>query len=123
MTTGSSGLDLYSTASVSVSDKKQVVVGTGICVRIPSGYEGHVRPRSGLFSEYGVLTLFGTIDNDYRGEIRVGLYCVHCESVEIPIGTRIAQLVISPVAFPDILVVDKLSDTDRGDGGFGHTGY
>lgn len=100
------------------------LVDTGIRMEIPSGYEGQVRPRSGLAVHTGVTVLNapGTIDSDYRGEIRVPLINLGEEPFTIEPGMRIAQLVISPVIRATFVSVESLSGSDRGSGGFGSTG-
>lgn len=99
-------------------------IGTGIYVAIPEGYEGQIRPRSGLADDHGltVPNTPGTIDADYRGEIKVLLINLGHEQVVIEPGDRIAQLVIAPVASLAWDVVEELPGTERGDGGFGSTG-
>jgi dUTP pyrophosphatase len=99
-------------------------VPTGLCLAIPPGFEGQVRPRSGLAARSGVTCLNspGTIDADYRGEVRVILINLGEEAVTIRRGDRIAQLLISPVAQAEWREVDSLDGTARGEGGFGSTG-
>ena len=100
------------------------LVPTGLALAIPNGYEGQVRPRSGLAIKHGltVVNAPGTIDADYRGEVKVGLVNLGPEPVTIHRGERVAQLVISPVARVELEPVEELPPTSRGDGGFGHTG-
>ncbi len=100
------------------------LVPTGIAVAIPSGYEGQVRPRSGLALNHGITTLNapGTIDADYRGEIKVILINFGKEAFLLKRGERIAQLVIQAVIRADLKETDRLPETARGEGGFGHTG-
>ena len=118
-----SGLDLYADKNISIESKSYCAVGTGICIEIPSGYEGQVRPRSGLALKYGLglLNAPGTIDADYRGEIRVVLFNFGENKVEIKKGSRIAQLVIAPVCKVE-LQESELSESERGEKGFGSTG-
>ena len=125
-THGASGLDLLAAI---VEDKtipslERVLVPTGIQVSIPEGFEGQVRPRSGLALRDGIAVLNapGTIDSDYRGEIQVILYNTSNTSFTLQRGMRIAQLVVAPVVKAQFVVVDNLSRTERGAGGFGHTG-
>jgi dUTP pyrophosphatase len=110
-------------APLVVPPGQRALVPTGLRLAIPEGYEGQVRPRSGLALRHGltVLNAPGTIDADYRGEVQVLLINLGQEPVTIRPGDRIAQLVIAPVARAE-LVVAKLPDTQRGSGGFGHTG-
>src|SRR5882762_252360 len=99
-------------------------VPTGIAVEIPAGYEGQVRPRSGraLKEGLGVINSPGTIDADYRGEVKVLLVNLGQLAIRIMPGDRIAQLVIAPVTRAEIVEVEELTPTPRGPGGFGHTG-
>ncbi|MFI4917349.1 MAG: dUTP diphosphatase [Phycisphaerales bacterium JB060] len=101
-----------------------VVVPTGLAIAIPDGFEGQVRPRSGLATKRGVTVpnAPGTIDADYRGELRVALINLSKEPQPIEHGDRIAQLVIAPVAMCQVVVVDELDETVRGASGFGSTG-
>lgn len=100
------------------------LVPTGISIEIPAGYEAQVRPRSGLAAKHGlgVLNGPGTIDADYRGEIKVILFNFSKKPFPIERGDRIAQLVFSQVTRVEFEIVDKLKETKRGIGGFGHTG-
>ncbi len=100
------------------------LVPCGIAIAIPSGFEGQVRPRSGLASRHGITLVNspGTIDSDYRGEVKVPLINLGGEPFTIEPGTRIAQLVIAPVARAAVELVGDLSPTSRGDSGFGSTG-
>ena len=102
----------------------RLLVGTGIALAIPPGYEGQIRPRSGFALKDGVTVLNspGTIDSDYRGEIKVLLANLGNSAVEIRTGDRIAQLVIAPVARAVLQPVKSFTDTIRGDAGFGSTG-
>ena len=97
---------------------------TGLAMAIPEGYEGQVRPRSGLAASHGITVVNspGTIDSDYRGEIRVALVNLSSVAVRIAPLQRIAQLVISPVTRAVLMEVSELPSTDRGDGGYGSTG-
>jgi dUTP pyrophosphatase len=99
-------------------------VATGFAIAIPEGYEVQVRPRSGLALKHGITCLNtpGTIDSDYRGEVRVILANLGAEPFEIRRGERIAQLVPAPVQRADFREVDELDSTERGSGGFGSTG-
>jgi len=100
------------------------LVPTGLELEIPEGFEGQVRPRSGLAIRQGltVLNTPGTIDSDYRGEVQVILVNLGSDEVVISRGDRIAQLVIAPVTRATLAEVETLADTGRGAGGFGHTG-
>ncbi|MBI3759557.1 MAG: dUTP diphosphatase [Deltaproteobacteria bacterium] len=103
---------------------QRAAIPTGIAIEIPSGYEGQVRPRSGRALSEG-LTLVnspGTIDSDYRGELRVIMINLGSEPLTIKPGDRIAQVVFAPVVRMEIVEADRLEDSGRGEGGFGHTG-
>lgn len=102
----------------------RALVPTGFVLELPQGYEGQVRPRSGLAFKHGltVLNSPGTIDADYRGEIMVLLVNLGSETFRVQRGDRIAQLVIAPVASVEVVAVEALAETERGQGGFGSTG-
>jgi dUTP pyrophosphatase len=123
---GAAGMDLVAAidAPIAIEPRARVAVGTGLALAIPHGYEGQVRPRSGLAREHGltVVNAPGTIDADYRGEVVVLLVNLGERAVTITSGQRIAQLVIAPVAHATIEIADELSATARGAGGFGSTG-
>jgi len=103
---------------------ERILIPTGFGVALPDGYELQVRPRSGLAVKHGVTVINapGTIDADYRGEVRIGLVNVGREPYTIKRGDRIAQLVLAPVCRAMLLISDRLDETERGSGGFGHTG-
>ena len=126
MSDGASGMDLRAAVdgSVEIEPGEVALVPTGIAIAVPPGYEGQVRPRSGLALRSGILVLNtpGTIDSDYRGEIGVILANLGREPFRVERGDRIAQLVIAGVARAVWAERDALSVTVRGDGGFGHTG-
>ncbi len=125
-TPGSAGLDLYADLDVPLvlGSLERSAVPTGLAFEIPEGFEGQVRPRSGLALKQGLTCLNppGTIDADYRGEVKVILVNLSKESATIRRGDRVAQLVIAEVARAELKEVDALSDTSRGSGGFGSTG-
>lgn len=125
-TTGSSGMDIRAAVEEPLLIKTGgfALVPTNLMTEIPSGYEIQVRPRSGLAAKHGigVLNSPGTIDEDYRGEIKIILFNFAGEDFLIKRGERIAQLVLSKVYRAEVTESVNLSDTDRGDGGFGHTG-
>ncbi|NPA32335.1 MAG: dUTP diphosphatase [Aquificae bacterium] len=125
-TPGSSGLDLRAAVEEPVVLKpfSRALIPTGIVLEIPEGYEGQVRPRSGLALKHGITVLNapGTIDSDYRGEVKVILINLGREEFVVTRGERIAQLVIAPVVRAKLVPSDELSRTDRGSGGFGSTG-
>lgn len=126
MSENAAGLDLASAADepLVLEPGGRVGVPTGLAMEIPIGFEGQVRPRSGLALRAGVTVLNapGTIDADYRGEVVVLLVNLSREAYTISPGERIAQLVIAPVARGEFEETKELSTTGRGDGGFGHTG-
>ena len=120
------GLDLVAAVDTPLTLKPGVraLVPTGIAIALPEGHEAQVRPRSGLAAKQGVTVVNapGTIDADYRGEIKVALINLGQEPVEIARGTRIAQMVIAPVTHASLREVATLAETSRGAGGFGSTG-
>ena len=125
-TIGSSGMDLMALTDkpITILPKKSYLVPTGISVAIPKNYEIQIRPRSGLAAKnnISVLNTPGTIDSDYRGEIKIILFNHGSEEFLINNGDRIAQIVLMPVHKIDFEEVDNLPDTVRGEGGFGSTG-
>ena len=123
-TEGASGLDLHAAEAVTLPPGAWGPIGTGLAVEIPEGHEGQVRPRSGLALRHGVTVLNapGTIDADYRGELRVLLINHSDVAYEVQVEDRIAQLVISKVERVEVELVTSLEGTGRGHGGFGHTG-
>jgi len=118
------GWDLYSIDAVELAPGARALVGTGLAVALPAGWEMQIRPRSGLAHKHGVTVLNapGTVDADYRGEVKVLLVNLGDASVELPPGSRIAQAVVARHARVDYRDVDALPPTERGEGGFGHTG-
>ena len=126
MSPGAAGCDFCAAIdrAIVLDPGERRAVGTGWAVAIPDGFEGQVRPRSGLAKRHGITMANapGTIDSDYRGELIVLLINLGQEPVEIKPGERVAQLVISPVVQVGIIEVDSLDSTDRGSGGFGSTG-
>jgi dUTP pyrophosphatase len=123
-TPGSAGLDLRADVAVALGPGERALVPTGLALAVPLGYEGQVRPRSGLALRNGVTCLNspGTLDSDYRGELSVILVNLGQEPVKLARGERIAQLVVSPVSRAELAEVAELPPTSRGAGGFGHTG-
>jgi len=125
-TEGAAGMDLRADieAEIVLPPMGRALVPTGISVALPAGVEAQVRPRSGLAARHGVTCLNspGTVDSDYRGEIRVVLVNLGSEPFPVRRGDRIAQLVFSPVLRASLRIVDDLDPTTRGEGGFGHTG-
>jgi len=123
-TQGSAGMDVHSVVDLTILPGKTALVPTGIALGIPDGYEAQVRPRSGLAFKYGVTVLNspGTIDSDYRGEVKVILINHGDQEFIIRRGDRIAQLVFCPVNRATLIVTGELDTTARGQGGFGSTG-
>ena len=123
-TIGAAGMDVVAAESVKLAPGERQAVATGFAMAIPEGYEVQVRPRSGLALKHGITCLNtpGTIDHDYRGEVKVILANLGDESFEIARGDRIAQLVPAPVQRAVLDEVAALDDTVRGIGGFGSTG-
>jgi dUTP pyrophosphatase len=125
---GAAGLDLVAALApgqkLVLEPGARDLVPTGVAIHLPSGYEAQVRPRSGLALEFGVTVLNapGTIDADYRGEVKALLVNLGTHPFEIVRGMRIAQLVIAPCAQVELVETDALDETVRGDGGFGSTG-
>ena len=126
MSEAAAGLDLAAAVDqpLSLEPGRIALVPTGLKLAIPPGYEGQVRPRSGLAVKHGVTVVNapGTIDADYRGEIMVGLINLGSRPVNIGRGDRVAQLVIAPVSRAELAEVEALPASRRGEGGFGHTG-
>ena len=123
-TSAAAGLDLRADQATTLRPGERALVPTGIAIAIPPGYEGQVRPRSGLALRNGITCLNspGTLDADYRGEVCVILVNLGQESIELARGERIAQLIVAPVSRAELVHVNELQGTPRGPGGFGHTG-
>lgn len=123
-TDGAAGMDVQSAEDYVLAPGARHAVATGLAFAIQKGFEVQVRPRSGLALKKGITCLNtpGTIDSDYRGEVKVILANFGAEPFEIKRGDRIAQFVIAPVTIGKFTEVDSLDDTERGDGGFGSTG-
>ena len=125
-TEGSAGLDVRAniTEPIVLKSLERVLIPTGLKIAIPEGYEVQVRPRSGLAIKHGITMLNspGTIDSDYRGEIKVIAVNLSNETYTIEPNERIAQLVLNKVEQIEFVEVDELDATNRGEGGFGHTG-
>ena len=119
---GDAGLDLYSINDYTLYPNKQEIIQTGLSIEIHCNYFGSIRDRSGLAAKYAIHTLAGVVDSGYRGEIKIVLINLGKENYEIKKGDRIAQMVIQLCASPKIVEVDKLSNSFRGEGGFGSTG-
>ena len=125
-TPGSSGMDIRANLDepVMIKPLERILVATGLFIELPQGYEAQIRPRSGLAIKQGITCLNtpGTIDADYRGEIKIILVNLSQEAHVIQPGDRIAQMVIQKVEKAFLIAVDTLTGTERNAGGFGHTG-
>ena len=123
-TTGAAGLDLRSAENLTIKAGMRALVATGIAIALPENLEAQVRPRSGLATRHGVTVLNapGTVDSDYRGEIKVPLINLGQDDFIIARGDRIAQMVFAPVVRIDLHEVNLLDETLRGQGGFGSSG-
>jgi len=126
MTAGASGMDVYAAVNepITIQPREFDMIPLGIKIAIPDGYEAQIRPRSGLAAKNGIgmLNSPGTIDSDYRGEVKVILFNFGKKPFVIKRGDRIAQMVIAPITRANLNEQKHLDDTSRGDGGFGHTG-
>ena len=125
-TEGAAGMDLRAMVDgpVRLEPGGRALIPTGLRIELPVGYEAQVRARSGLAAKHGIglVNGIGTIDSDYRGEIKICLINWGDKEFVVNDGDRIAQLVVAKYVRAEISVVDSLSDTERGEGGFGHTG-
>jgi len=123
-TVGSAGMDLRAAESLTLKPGARALVATGLAIALPPQFEAQVRPRSGLAVKYGITVLNspGTIDADYRGEIKVPLINLGADEFIIARGDRIAQMVVAPVTSAEWVEVETLDATQRGAGGFGSSG-
>ena len=123
-TSGSAGKDIRSNEKITVKTGSTEIIGTGIYIKLPNGYEAQIRSRSGLAAKNNIIVLNspGTIDADYRGEIKIILSNLSTSSFEIKKGDRIAQMIIAPYERISWKDVDSLDKTKRGSGGLGSTG-
>lgn len=126
-TKGSAGMDINAclTEPIKLDPGERTLVPTGIAIELPDGYEAQIRARSGLAVKFGIglVNGIGTIDSDYRGEIKVALINLGSQPFEIQNGDRIAQMVVSKYERIEWDPVDELNESARGEGGFGHTGF
>ncbi len=126
MSEHAAGMDLCAACDedVAIEPGQIELIPCGFTMAIPAGYEAQVRPRSGLALKHGITlpNAPGTIDADYRGEVRVILQNLGAQTFTVSRGMRIAQMVIAPVTRAEVVVVQQLDETARGEGGFGHTG-
>ena len=125
-TEGSAGMDLRANLDqpITLQSLERTLIPTGLFIELPDGYEAQIRPRSGLAIKQGITCLNspGTIDSDYRGELKVILINLSNEPQLLSHGDRIAQMVISSVDKANLILVQEINSTPRGEGGFGHTG-
>jgi len=125
-TTHSAGMDLKANIpeSITIEPLKRVLVPTGLHIELPEGYEAQIRPRSGLAVKHGIglINSPGTIDTDYRGEIKIILVNLSDQPFVLIPGERIAQMVVAKFERVDWVIADKLGESERGEGGFGSTG-
>ena len=125
-TEGSSGMDLSANidTTINIDPGKKEIIPTGISISVPKGFEIQIRPRSGLAAKHNITVLNtpGTIDSDYRGELKVILINLGQKKFKVEKGFRIAQMVLCPITKIEFEEVDNLDSTDRGKGGFGSTG-
>jgi len=118
----SAGLDICSIEDLEIGPRQRVAARTGLAVAIPPGFYGRVAPRSGLAAKNGLDVLAGVIDSDYRGEVRCLLYNTSDETIILPAGNKICQLLVEQIIMPEAVWATDLEDTARGAGGFGSTG-
>src|ERR1700733_143639 len=125
MTEHSAGFDVPAGEAATLQPGEIRLIACGFAMAIPAGYEAQIRPRSGLASKFGVTLINtpGTIDSDYRGEVKVPLINLGKQPFTIERTMRIAQMVIMPVPIVELVEVEELKETARGKGGFGHTGH
>ena len=125
-TEGSAGMDLRANLdqAITLQSLERMLIPTGLFIELPDGYEAQIRPRSGLAIKQGITCLNspGTIDSDYRGELKVILINLSKEPQLLSHGDRIAQMIISSVDKANLILVQEINSTHRGEGGFGHTG-
>lgn len=125
-TEGAAGMDLKARLEepVTLLPRQRTLIPTGVCIELPEGYEAQIRARSGLASKFGITLIsgVGTIDSDYRGELHVPLINQNEHVVQIKDGDRIAQIIVTEYTHITPNIVHKLSETNRGNKGFGHTG-
>lgn len=126
MTADAAGLDIYAAVpeALTLLPKDIALIPTGFAMALPTGFEAQIRPRSGLAVKHGITLINtpGTIDADYRGEVKIAVINLGAAPYTICRGERIAQMVVQPVYRANFTVVEELAETGRSDGGFGHTG-
>ncbi len=116
------GMDFYASESLVLQPGERRLVSTGIAMAIPSGYVGLIWDKSGIATKHGLKTMAGVIDAGYRGEIRILVHNLGNEEFVVEKGNKVAQMLIQPVEQREVMEVEKLDSTDRGEGGFGSTG-
>lgn len=119
---GDAGMDLYALTGVTIEPGERVLVPTGIACAIPSGFVGLIWDKSGVAAKRGLKTLAGVVDSGYRGEVMVALFNTSKETQTFDAGDKLAQMLIQPVESPEVVEVEELDDTSRGEGAFGSTG-
>ncbi len=119
---GDAGMDLFSAEDIAINSGERIVCKTGVAMQIPEGYAGLIWDKSGIAAKNGIKTMGGVIDSGYRGEIGIVMQNLSKDVYNIKKGEKIAQMLIQRVESPEIVEVEELSDTSRGDGGFGSTG-
>ncbi len=119
---GDAGMDFYSVEDFVLQPGERRVCKTGIAIQIPNGFVGLIWDKSGIAAKSGIKTMGGVIDSSYRGEVGIILKNLSDEKYEVKKGEKVAQMLIQKVECPTIEEVDKLDDTDRGEGGFGSSG-
>lgn len=116
------GMDLFSLENISISVGERVQISTGIAMEIPEGYVGLIWDKSGLAQKSGLKTLGGVVDSQYRGEIKIGIINLSGENFQFEKGQKVAQMLIQKVEQVELIETENLSDTSRGEDGFGSTG-
>ena len=116
------GMDLFALETVEILPMQRLQIGTGIAMEIPEGFAGLVWDKSGISHKYGLKTMGGVIDSGYRGEIKVGIINLGTEKYIFEKGHKVAQMIIQNKETPEIVESDELTDSERGEGGFGSTG-
>lgn len=119
---GDAGLDLFSVGGFVIGPEERVSVPTGIAIAVPPGHVGLIMDRSGLAAKHGITTLGGVIDSNYRGEWGIIMLNTSDTAYEVMPGERVAQMLVVPIAVPEVCEVSELDDTIRGEGRFGSTG-
>lgn len=119
---GDAGMDMYALTNVTIAPGERTDVSTGIAIEIREGYVGLIWDKSGISYKHGIKVLGGVIDSGYRGEIRIGLINLGKESITFKAGEKVAQMLVQSIESPEIVETDTLSDSERGESGFGSTG-